>query len=210
MTVETFMMRIEQIIKSDLFQEILYFDTKKQNVKLSKCFYIAICLYLIHYYVMSSLPYKFYMVISNKTENEIDQDFYNRDASLEKILNSKKITLFNNLLCDTMFTAVIPAIKEELTFRFVLLKIILVNKFKLNIHVSIFLSSLIFAVIHYVNIFLLNANRSLTHIQVINAFILGMMFGYSYYYTNNILTPIMFHFINNLMLVISQYSFMNK
>ena len=204
--IESFMMRIKQIIKSDLVQEILYFDTKKPIV-IKKIFLITIGFFII-YYCFRFSPHTIYKLLSNKTTTSISKDYNNRESMLEKLLVSKNIKIVDNLICDTFFTCVMPSLQEEIFFRFVLLKTIFVNKFKMNIHIAIFLSSVLFGVIHYINIIVSNSIVSLTHIQVIDSFICGMLFGYSYYYTNSILSPIMLHFLMNFMFIFDQYLFM--
>ena len=77
---------------------------------------------------------------------------------------------------------ILAPIWEELFFRGILLRRFLV---KWRAPFSIFLSSLVFALIH------------LNPANIIYAFVLGMLFGYVYLKTQNIIVPIILHAVTN-------------
>jgi uncharacterized protein len=87
------------------------------------------------------------------------------------------------LIIGFLVIAVIPAIGEEIIFRGMIQ-----NDFyraTRNIHLSIWVSALLFSAIH---------------IQFFGFFprlLLGALFGYLYYWSGNLLMPVLAHFINN-------------
>lgn len=78
--------------------------------------------------------------------------------------------------------AVIPAVAEELMFR----GLVQPNLAKrLNIHVAIGLTSLIFASIHF------------QFYYILPRFFISILLGYTFYYTSNLLVPMVIHFVFN-------------
>jgi len=105
------------------------------------------------------------------------------------------ILTIDSLLLGLLFTAILPAISEELLFRGVILNSF--NK-KYNSVIAILFSALIFGVYH------------MNWIQGIFAFLLGLILGYSYLKSNSLWVPIIIHFINNAIAVLStHYDFFN-
>ena len=79
--------------------------------------------------------------------------------------------------------AMIPAIGEELLFRGVLQKQLI--KGLGNAHVAIILTAVIFSAFH------------LQFLGFFSRALLGMLFGYLYYWSKNMWYPILTHFTNN-------------
>ena len=92
------------------------------------------------------------------------------------------------LLVNIFIVALIPAIGEEILFRGVLLR--LFNEISRNIHVAVFMSSLLFAAIH------------MQFYGFLPRMFLGMILGYSLVITRNLWVAIFIHFINNTASVI--------
>ena len=114
------------------------------------------------------------------------EDYAAKLSSL--MLSGDKIEfLFINLLV----MAIIPAICEELLFRGLIL-----TWFKnhlRNIHLSVFLSAIIFSVIHF------------QFYGFVPRLLLGLYFGYLFIWTGSLLPCIIAHFINNGTAVIISY-----
>ncbi|MBR2467953.1 MAG: CPBP family intramembrane metalloprotease [Clostridia bacterium] len=91
--------------------------------------------------------------------------------------------------------AVLPAICEELLFRGLILKGV---QTKFGPHVSILISAAMFTLLH----------GSLQ--QTVYQFILGTLLGYAMYYGKSIIYPILLHFINNLVVVITSFIYTLK
>lgn len=93
------------------------------------------------------------------------------------------------LIISLVVIALTPAIVEELFFRGCLQTTIL--KFFKSYHVSIWVTALIFSAFH------LQLDGFFTRL------FLGALLGYLYYYSQNILYPIIFHFMNNAIIAIA-------
>lgn len=104
---------------------------------------------------------------------------------------SELSSYFVNLLV----MAIMPAIGEELIFRGLLTR--WVGKLTKNIHINIIITSFIFSAFH------------MQFFGFIPRFLLGMILGYTYYFTQSIWSSILLHFINNAVTV-SIFFYVNK
>ena len=96
------------------------------------------------------------------------------------------------LFFNLFLIALIPAIGEELFFRGVIQKK-LGNILK-SPHVSVIITSIIFSAIH------------MQFFGFLPRFVLGLMLGYLFFFSKNLWTSILAHFINNAMGVLLMYS----
>ncbi len=87
------------------------------------------------------------------------------------------------LILNLFMIAIIPALGEELLFRGVLQNLFV--KITRNIHVGIFITAIIFSTFHF------------QFYGFLPRLMLGILFGYLYYWSKNIWIPIIAHFINN-------------
>jgi membrane protease YdiL (CAAX protease family) len=92
--------------------------------------------------------------------------------------------------------AVLPAIGEELFFRGLLQNEL--KYFFKNIHVAVWVSAFVFSFIHF------------QFFGFIPRMVLGLMFGYAYVWSGNILVPIGLHFLNNAATLILMNTFREK
>ena len=123
---------------------------------------------------------------------QIEQWFKELQTKQEQII--KKFTLMNtltDLFLNIFVMALVPAFSEELFFRGVFQNIVF--EWKKNIHFAVFLTAFLFAVIHQ------------QFYAFIPIFFLGAILGYIYYLTANIWIPIIIHFLNNSLAVLSSY-----
>ena len=106
------------------------------------------------------------------------------------------ITKFDNvgqLLLGLVVVAIIPAIGEEFVFRGLIQNHIYgISK---NIHVAIWVGALLFSVFH------------LQFYGLVPRMLLGAMFGYLYYFSGNIIYPMVAHFFNNGFTLVMLYLF---
>lgn len=84
---------------------------------------------------------------------------------------------------NLMMIAIIPAIGEEMLFRGILQR--LFSEWFRNIHMAILFTAFIFAAIH------------LQFYGIMPRMILGILFGYLFYWTGSLWLPIFAHFLNN-------------
>lgn len=96
-----------------------------------------------------------------------------------------------DLLVNLLIIAVIPAIGEELLFRGCLQRIF--TWWTKNYHVGIWIAAIIFSAIH------------VQFFGFLPRLFLGALFGYLFYWSGNLLIPILAHFINNGTQVVLAY-----
>ena len=99
------------------------------------------------------------------------------------------------LLIATFIIALLPGIGEELIFRGLIQK-----KFTylMNPHVAIWLSAFLFSALH------------LQFYGLVPRMLLGVLFGYIFYWSGNLWLPILAHFLNNAFTLIMIYLFNHK
>ena len=117
--------------------------------------------------------------------------------AVEKV--TKMLLVFNSpldLIIRILLIGLLPAIGEELYFR-AGIQNELASTFK-NPDVAIFITALLFSAFH------------LQFDGFLPRFFLGLMLGYIYYWSGSILVPVLIHFINNSMLIISAYAMRNQ
>lgn len=106
---------------------------------------------------------------------------------IEHILNNKTYFV---LILNLIMIAILPAISEECLFRGVIQKFF--SEY-MNIHVAVFLSAIIFSLVHD------DFSAFLPRI------ILGMFLGYLFYYSGSLWTSIFAHALNNGAQVVLMY-----
>lgn len=120
-------------------------------------------------------------------------------ASELKIEESSQIllagTTYWSLIVSLLIVAVLPAIAEELFFRGCLQKAL---QNATNGWIAVLITSIVFSAIHFQ--FFSFAPR----------FLLGTVLGYAYLKSQNLLIPMLLHFINNSLVIIWTYLFQNK
>ena len=117
------------------------------------------------------------------------RDAEDKTAQLTKVMTSFEST--GDLIIGLIVIALLPAIGEELVFRGMFQ-----NEFFRgtgNIHVSIWMSAIIFSAIHF------------QFYGFLPRLLLGALFGYLYYWSGTLLVPMFAHFFNNAFGVIMIY-----
>ena len=96
-----------------------------------------------------------------------------------------------DLLFTLLVLAIVPAIGEELLFRGYLQQKL--GNWLSNPHTAILITAFLFSAIHF-------------HFQgIIPRFVLGVLLGYLFYWSNSLWLPILAHFVNNAQAVILSY-----
>jgi membrane protease YdiL (CAAX protease family) len=98
---------------------------------------------------------------------------------------------FPLLLLNIFMIAIIPAIGEELIFRGVLQRLFY-GVFRSG-HVAIWLAAFIFSAIHF------------QFYGLVPRFILGLLFGYLFFWSGSLWLPVIAHFVNNAIPVVAAY-----
>ncbi|OFX83588.1 MAG: hypothetical protein A2W99_15250 [Bacteroidetes bacterium GWF2_33_16] len=107
-----------------------------------------------------------------------------------------KMDSIGSLLFTIFMIGVLPAIGEELIFRGILQRIF--TEWTKNIHWGIMIAALLFSGMH------------MQFYGFLPRFILGVLFGYLFYWSGSIWVPITAHFVNNTTAVILYYFFSDK
>jgi uncharacterized protein len=103
---------------------------------------------------------------------------------------------FRTMLFNVFMIGVIPAIGEELIFRGVFQRI-LTGLFKSG-HLAIWVTAFLFSAFHF------------QFFGFIPRFILGLVFGYLFFWSGTLWLPVISHFVNNAVSVILAYSAGNE
>ncbi|WP_205500617.1 CPBP family intramembrane glutamic endopeptidase [Rufibacter psychrotolerans] len=113
------------------------------------------------------------------------------DTLRELTLELTKITTIPQLVLGLLVFAILPAVGEELVFRGVIQQEL--QRWWRNPHLAIWVSAIIFGLIH------------MQFYGVVPRIMLGVLFGYLYWWSGNIWVPIIGHFINNGFMVLMMY-----
>ena len=114
-------------------------------------------------------------------------------ALLEQTLN---MSHFSELITSLILVGALASIGEELIFRGIVQNQLI--KAISNPHIAIIITSLIFGGFH------------MQFERLLPLSFLGLILGYSYYYTKSLWTPIILHFINNGLQVVAFYVTMKQ
>ncbi|MCX6286943.1 MAG: CPBP family intramembrane metalloprotease [Bacteroidetes bacterium] len=98
---------------------------------------------------------------------------------------------FSNFLFNIFMIGILPAVGEEFMFRGLLQK--LLKGWLKNIHLAIFITGFLFGLMH------------LQFYGLLPRMILGVIFGYLFYWSGSIWVPVFAHFINNSAAIIISY-----
>jgi membrane protease YdiL (CAAX protease family) len=115
-----------------------------------------------------------------------------KEDHANNIINQVMISpAFGTMILNLFIIAILPAVAEEILFRGVLQKI-LYNLFKSG-HVAIWVTAFIFSTIHF------------QFFGFIPRFILGLVFGYLFFWSGTLWLPVISHFVNNAVPVVVAY-----
>ncbi len=99
-------------------------------------------------------------------------------------------------ILNIIVVALVPAIAEEFFFRGALQHILV--RFIRRPHYAIWLTALIFALVH------------MQFLSLLPRLLLGGLLGYLYYYARTLIAPILCHFANNLLAVVAYFYAANQ
>lgn len=125
------------------------------------------------------------------------------DWAMEKELLAKKLTEFltdfeglGHFLLGMVVIAILPAVGEELLFRGLIQnQFLAITK---NSHAAIWAAGLLFSFFHF------------QFYGLIPRMFLGVLFGYLYFWSGNLLLPMLAHFVNNGLTLILLYLYQGK
>ena len=187
-------LQIPSTIFSFLLPALIFAYLKDKNIKqytqtnvlFPTYLLILIPLLLYSFYIGMVYPSFFinkYMYWSDWLKSYQDEYKYITDNMM------KNISTQNLILC-LITVAILPAVCEEFLFRGTLQKMF---SEKMNIHIAVLLSSVVFSLIHF------DFSGFLPRI------LLGMFLGYLFYYSGSLWTSIFAHALNNGSQVVFMY-----
>ena len=159
---------------------------------ISRLGFFIFALYYIHKEELSTLSFKRLKINALLILPFLLLCFSNYFVAL--VQNSPKISFSTEYMIQSISVYAFTALNEELVFRGVLFPLF---KKKYSTFLSMLYSSFIFGAIHLLN---MNSLASIPRvlIQVLYCFGLGMLFSFLYMHTENILIPVLFHFLFNV------------
>ncbi len=113
------------------------------------------------------------------------------EKAMEATLLFLNVSSVKGVFVNLFIVAVLPAVGEELFFRGIIQK--LIKDWTRNIHISIFITAIIFSAVH------------MQFFTFLPRFLLGMLFGYLLFWSKSIWIPIFAHFVNNAVSVLVFY-----
>ena len=176
------------------FQNINFYKGLKINLNLNRhmiLLMISIMIFILPFIsyvaqineiIILNLPERFSSIQHNLIELE--------ERLQQTIENFLVMNTIYDLLLNLFLIAIMPAFLEEIVFRGVyqqeLSRIF-------NCHIAIIITSLLFSLIH------------MQFFGFFPRFFLGIVLGYLFYYSQNLLMPIIGHFLNNAFVILSFY-----
>ncbi|MBA4057451.1 MAG: hypothetical protein C0490_22240 [Marivirga sp.] len=115
-----------------------------------------------------------------------EEDRLSRRSLMRNLINSPA-----EFFATLVAMALLPAIGEELVFRGMIQQELWRGGG--NIHIAIWSSALIFSIVH------------LQFYGFLPRLLLGALFGYLYYWSGNLLIPVISHFFNNAFIILMGY-----
>jgi membrane protease YdiL (CAAX protease family) len=148
-------------------------------------------LWLIVLLILTATPWIAYVYEWNRNlhlpfAEGLQQSLMMYEEKTEKIINLMLAdTTTAGFLGNLFVMALLPAIGEEFLFRGIIQR--LFHKWWGNIHVAIWITALLFSIMHF------------SFSGLAPRLMLGAIFGYLFYFTRNIWLPVIAHFLNNSM-----------
>ena len=188
---------MESILEQCSIRELLLFDVTKPMANYSTIILVAVSAVLLN-----NIIYTVYM--RNATHSYMDTLVEEQGREFD-VYKDKKISPLVLGVSEFINSGIYAPMVEELFFRFLFLKIVLIKIFKFDFHTANFFHAVIFGALHMTNAVVSDQEINRTIIQSVMAGFGGLIAGYTYAYTNTILTPLLSHFINNMMSAGSEF-----
>jgi membrane protease YdiL (CAAX protease family) len=188
---------MESILEQCSIRELLLFDVTKPMANYSTIILVAVSAVLLN-----NIIYTVYM--RNATYSYMDTLVEEQGREFD-VYKDKKISPLVLGVSEFINSGIYAPMVEELFFRFLFLKIVLIKIFKFDFHTANFFHAVIFGALHMTNAVVSDQEINRTIIQSVMAGFGGLIAGYTYSYTNTILTPLLSHFINNMMSAGSEF-----
>jgi len=188
---------MESVFEQCSIRELILFDVTKPMANYSTIITVAVAAV-----VFNNILYNIFLKHVPDTYVDTLNDEQTSEFDVYKDKNISPVILGVSELINSGIYA--PMV-EELFFRFLFLKIVLIKIFKFNFHTANLVHAIIFGSLHMTNAVVSDQHINRTIIQSMMAGVGGLLAGYTYAYTNTILTPLLSHFINNMLSAGSEF-----
>lgn len=171
-------------------QELIKFDREKPMASFGQQLLIAMMSVIANNIL-------FNVIINLLPDDHMDE--YHDDVKQEfSNIRKKAVSPFIFGFSELINGGIYAPIVEELFFRFLLFKLVFVKIFRIHPQSANLLQAIVFGLMHMSNVVASEQQLKKTMLQTLSATIGGLISGWSYMYTNSLLTPIMSHMINNI------------
>jgi membrane protease YdiL (CAAX protease family) len=188
---------MESVFEQCSIRELILFDVTKPMANYSTIITVAVAAV-----VFNNILYNIFL----KHVPDTYVDTLNEEQTSEfDVYKDKNISPVILGVSELINSGIYAPMVEELFFRFLFLKIVLIKIFKFNFHTANLIHAIIFGSLHMTNAVVSDQHINRTIIQSMMAGVGGLLAGYTYAYTNTILTPLLSHFINNMLSAGSEF-----
>jgi membrane protease YdiL (CAAX protease family) len=188
---------MDTILDQCSIRELILFDVTKPMASYSTIVTVAISAVIFNNIIYN-------IVLRNSSKTYVETLSGEQDTEFDTY-KDKNISPAILGISEFINSGIYAPMVEELFFRFLFLKLILIKIFKFNFHTANFFHAVIFGSLHMTNAIVADQEFNRTVMQSIMAGIGGLISGYTYKYTNTILTPLLSHFINNMLSAGSEF-----
>ena len=188
---------MDTILDQCSIRELILFDVTKPMASYSTIVTVAISAVIFNNIIYN-------IVLRNSSKSYVETLSGEQDTEFDTY-KDKNISPAILGISEFINSGIYAPMVEELFFRFLFLKLILIKIFKFNFHTANFFHAVIFGSLHMTNAIVADQEFNRTVMQSIMAGIGGLISGYTYKYTNTILTPLLSHFINNMLSAGSEF-----
>jgi len=172
------------VIPMFLYAHLISFDFKFKNIVRQNVILIITIMLIIVPFVAMLTEFN----LSIKAPDWLNQIDAESDLTINALL---KMDSNVDFLFNLLIIAIMPAVGEELFFRGYLQQTII--KWTISPHIGIIITAILFSVIHF------------QFYGLIPRFILGVLLGYTFLWSNNLWLPIIAHFVNNAHVLIISF-----
>lgn len=114
-----------------------------------------------------------------------------------KAWKEKGLSIWALIGTELFSNTIYSPLAEELAFKFLLLKVLLVERLQLHPDCANIVQGLIFGLLHLANMSTTLQTKVYTQLQTISAIISGIVSGWVYVHSNSIIPSILAHVLNN-------------
>jgi len=162
------------------------------NGKLGSGILFALAVFFFSYPFVSFLSQWNSQMVLPEAFSELEKTMRTmEDVAMETTTLILSVDRVGGLLLNLLLVALLPAVTEELFFRGALQQ--LLHRWFGNGHAAVWIAATIFSLIHF------------QFYGFLPRMLLGSLLGYLFLYSRNLWIPIIFHFVNNAMVILFHF-----